>query len=95
MRINDRIIATEVRLISSSGDQVGVVSKAKALEIAGRDLTTDSFIESLESIKDYQSLFGKSVLSWGPDKHLGANAAFLFEVKDGRFIQIDEKEYTY
>ena len=68
---------------------------AKALEIAGRDLTTDSFIESLESIKDYQSLFGKSVLSWGPDKHLGANAAFLFEVKDGRFIQIDEKEYTY
>ena len=68
---------------------------AKALEIAGRDLTTDSFIESLESIKDYQSLFGKSVLSWGPDKHLGANAAFLFEVQDGRFIQIDEKEYTY
>ena len=68
---------------------------AKALEIAGKDLTTDSFIESLESIKDYQSLFGKSVLSWGPNKHLGANAAFLFEVKDGRFIQIDEKEYTY
>ena len=34
MRINDRINATEVRLISSSGDQVGVVTKAKALEIA-------------------------------------------------------------
>ena len=34
MRINERINATEVRLISSSGDQVGVVTKAKALEIA-------------------------------------------------------------
>ena len=34
MRINDRINATEVRLISSSGDQVGVVTKSKALEIA-------------------------------------------------------------
>ena len=34
MRINDRINATEVRLISSTGDQVGVVTKAKALEIA-------------------------------------------------------------
>ena len=34
MRINDRINASEVRLISSSGDQVGVVTKAKALEIA-------------------------------------------------------------
>ena len=34
MRINDRINASEVRLISSSGDQVGVVKKEKALEIA-------------------------------------------------------------
>tara|TARA_B100001093_G_scaffold85628_1_gene77332 strand:- start:21 stop:518 length:498 start_codon:yes stop_codon:yes gene_type:complete len=34
MRINDRINASEVRLISSSGDQVGVVTKTKALEIA-------------------------------------------------------------
>ena len=34
MRINDRINAAEVRLISSTGDQVGVVTKAKALEIA-------------------------------------------------------------
>ena len=29
MRINDRITASEVRLISSTGDQVGVVSKGK------------------------------------------------------------------
>ena len=34
MRINDRINAHEVRLISSTGDQVGVVSKEKALELA-------------------------------------------------------------
>ena len=34
MRINDRITALEVRLISSTGDQVGVVSKEKALELA-------------------------------------------------------------
>ena len=34
MRINGRINAQEVRLISSSGEQVGVVSTSKALEIA-------------------------------------------------------------
>jgi len=68
---------------------------ARALEIAGKDLTTDSFLASLESIKDYKIPFGEAVLSWGPDKHLGANVAYLFEVKDGRFIQIDEQEYTY
>ena len=68
---------------------------ARALEIAGKELTTDSFLTSLESIKDYKIPFGEAVLSWGPDKHLGANVAYLFEVKDGRFIQIDEQEYTY
>ena len=68
---------------------------ARALEIAGKDLSTDSFLTSLESIKDYKIPFGEAVLSWGPDKHLGANVAYLFEVKDGRFVQIDEQEYTY
>ena len=38
MRINDRINAQEVRLISSTGDQVGVVSKEKALELANNVL---------------------------------------------------------
>ena len=68
---------------------------ARALEIAGKDLTTDSFLKALESIKDYKMPFGETILSWGPDKHLGANVAYLFEVQDGRFVQIDDKEYTY
>ena len=68
---------------------------AKALEIAGHDLTTDSFIDALESIKDYKIPFGDSVLSWAPDKHLGANDAFLFVVQDGKFIQVNDVMYTY
>ena len=42
---------------------------AKALEIAGRDLTTDSFLNALESINDYKIHFGDTVLSWSPEKH--------------------------
>ena len=68
---------------------------ARALEIAGHNLTTDSFITALESIKDYKIPFGESILSWGPDKHLGANDAFLFVVQDGKFIQVDDVMYTY
>ena len=68
---------------------------ARALEIAGLDLTTDSFINALESIKDYKIPFGDSVLSWGPDKHLGANDAFLFVVQDGKFVQVNDVMYTY
>ena len=68
---------------------------ARALEIAGHNLTTESFITALESIKDYKIPFGESILSWGPDKHLGANDAFLFVVQDGKFIQVDDVMYTY
>ena len=68
---------------------------AKALERSGHDVTVESFIKSLESIKDYKIPFGESVLSWGPDKHLGSNDAYLFMVEDGRFIQVDDKQYSY
>ncbi len=68
---------------------------ARALEIAGRDLTTDSFLNALESINDYKIPFGETTLSWSPEKHLGANVAYLFEVQNGTFIQKDNKEYTY
>ena len=68
---------------------------ARALEIAGHNLTTDSFITALESIKDYKIPFGESILSWGPDKHLGANDAFLFVVQDGKFVQVDDVMYAY
>ena len=68
---------------------------AKALEIAGKDLTVDSFIEALESIKDYKIPFGETILSFGPDKHLGSNESYLFMVKDGAFVQVDDKNYSY
>ena len=68
---------------------------ARALEIAGRDLTTDSFLNALESINDYKIPFSDTTLSWSPEKHLGANVAYLFEVQNGTFIQTDNKEYTY
>jgi len=68
---------------------------ARALEIAGRDLTTDSFLNALESINDYKIPFGDTKLSWSTEKHLGANVAYLFEVQNGTFIQTDNKEYTY
>ena len=68
---------------------------AKALEIAGHDLTVESFIESLESIKEYKIPFGETILSWGSDKHLGSSTAYLFIVKDGQFVPVGNKQYNY
>ena len=68
---------------------------AKAIEIAGRDLNVDTFTGGLESIDNYEMPFGDSVLSWGPDKHLGSSDAYLFVVEGGRFVRADSMKYEY
>jgi branched-chain amino acid transport system substrate-binding protein len=61
----------------------------KALEIAGRDLTVDSFIAAMESITDYEDIFGYKV-SFGPDKHQGVSESMLSQVQDGRWRTLEE-----
>src|SRR3546814_7063979 len=41
----------------------------KVFEKAGKDLTTDSFLKAMESIKGYRDIFGGPVVSFGPDRH--------------------------
>ena len=48
-----------------------------ALQKAGRDLTADSFIAAMESIKDYNDIFGSPTMSFSATKHQGSNEAFL------------------
>ena len=65
-----------------------------ALDRAGRDLTTDSFIKAMESIHDYKDLFG-SVLSFGPDQHHASTSSFLTVVKGGRWVPVEEAALSY
>ena len=60
------------------------------LEKAGADLTTDSFVKGMESIKSYKDIFNGPEASFGPDKHQGANSAFLAVVKGGRWVRLTE-----
>jgi len=60
------------------------------LEKAGKDLTTDSFVKGLESIKGYRDIFNGPEVTFGPDKHQGANSSFLAVVKGGRWIRVTE-----
>ena len=57
-----------------------------ALEKAGKNLTVDSFIKGLESIKGYQHPFGGPVVSFGPTKHLGSNESVLLQIQNGRWL---------
>ena len=60
------------------------------LERAGQDLTLDSFIVGLESIKGYHDIFNGPEQNFGPDKHQGASSSFLAVVKDGRWVRLTE-----
>jgi len=65
-----------------------------ALDRAGRDLTTDSFITAMESIHDYKDIFG-SVLSFGPNQHHASTSSFLTVVKGGRWVPVQETALSY
>ena len=60
------------------------------LEKAGPDLTLDSFIKGLESIKGYHDIFNGPEVNFGPDKHQGANSSFLAVVKGGRWVRLTD-----
>src|SRR5262249_45772914 len=66
-----------------------------ALQKTGRDLTADSFITALESIKDYKDIFGSPTMSFSATKHQGSNEAFLAQVKGGHWVQVGTQSYGY
>lgn len=57
----------------------------EALKRAGRNLTTDSFIAAMESIKNYQMPIGGPPLTFGPNDHQGSTDAYLAVVENARW----------
>ncbi len=65
-----------------------------ALQRAGKDLTTDSFITAMESIHDYTDIFGTK-LSLGPNQHHAETASFLTVVHNGRWVPVSTEQLSY
>jgi branched-chain amino acid transport system substrate-binding protein len=63
---------------------------AVALEKAGPELTLDSFVRAMESIRGYRDIFNGPEVTFGPDKHQGANSSFLAVVKGGRWVRLTD-----
>ena len=64
----------------------------QGLKLAGRDLTTESFVKAMESIKDFQGIMGK--ISYSPDKRQGQNEVFISRTDDkGNVIQLSDWTY--
>lgn len=67
----------------------------QALKNAGPNLTIDSFVSGMESIKDYRDIFGSPPMTFGPTKHQGSNQAFLSVVRNGHWEQVDKTPLGY
>lgn len=60
-----------------------------ALQKAGRDLTVEKFAEGLESIGEYEDIFGYR-LEFSPENHNGVKHTVLGVVENGRWVLSDE-----
>src|SRR6266536_2503722 len=60
------------------------------LDKAGKDLTLDTFVKSMESIRGYKDIFNGPEANFGPDKHQGASSSFLAVVKGGRWVRLTD-----
>jgi len=73
----------------------GAMVTVQALKNAGPDLTMDSFVAGMESIKDYRDIFGSPPISFSPTKHQGSNESFLCVIKDGRWVVVQPDPLGY
>ena len=65
----------------------------RALENAGPDLTVDGLVRGVEAISEYTDIFGYNV-SFSAEKHSGATESVLSQVRDGRWVVL-EQAITY
>ena len=66
-----------------------------ALQRAGRDLTTDSFIQGMESIHDYVDIFGNPSASLSATNHHASTQSFLAVIRNGKWVPAESAPMGY
>jgi branched-chain amino acid transport system substrate-binding protein len=67
----------------------------QALKNAGKDLTADSFVSGMESVKDWHDIFGSPPMTFSATKHQGSNESFLCVVKGGKWVPVSMTPVGY
>ena len=63
---------------------------ARIAEKAGPNLTTDAFINSIESFSMPRDMFGGDAVSFSKTKHLGSNRARLSQIVNGKWTPVTD-----
>ena len=64
---------------------LAIDSFIRAAQKAGPNLSTDSFIKSMDTMEIPRDIFGSAVQKFGPQKRLGSNLSRLSQLHDGRW----------
>ena len=83
-----------LRPIGEAGYTAGTFALA-ALEKTGRDLTVDSFIAAMDSMKDWRDIFDGPPLSMTATNHHVSNQSFLSVVKDARWVPVLQEPLSF
>ena len=84
---------TKYKIDPNIGAVYGYVAadlSVNGLAAAGANLTTDSFVGGLESIKGYKDMFNGPAVTFGPNIRQGASSSFLAVAKGGRWTRVTE-----
>ncbi len=84
----------DVNYLGEAGNTAAMFMAA-VLEKVGRNLTLDTLIAGLESMKDWHDIFGGPALSLSPTNHHASSQSFLSVVKGGRWTPVLEKPLSY
>jgi branched-chain amino acid transport system substrate-binding protein len=84
----------DVNYLGEAGYTAATFSIA-ALDKAGPDLTLDSFIGAMESMKDWHDIFGGPALSMSPTNHHASSQSFLSQVKAKRWGPVLEAPLSF
>ncbi len=57
-----------------------------AMEKAGRNLTVNTLVKALESIKGYQHPFSGPEINFSASSHLGSDESILLQIKGGKWL---------
>ena len=66
----------------------------KALEAAGKDLTSESFQKGMESLEFTDVISGDVPVKYGPDDHQGGDLIFISQIQGGKWIEIGRVDPT-
>jgi len=65
------------------------------LRKAGRNLTVDSFIAAMESMKDWQDIFGSPPLTLSASNHHASSQSFLSMIKEARWVPVVQQPLSF